>query len=326
MRDEFPTIDNTTQGIEYQIFENVPLHKRGTRVFWPQGSFYFNTQKRVATVTDVKYLSATRIVVAHRAAAKLYLLEVQGDSFRQIDSLLLDSAKYSLNIKRRFGSKRYFHPDLIAVNKNKIYMSEYTDRCSIVSVKGDRLVYEDTIHLGGHGFHGCASDGNNIVFGSIKDGFIASFDPSTKEVTRITTDIDSDKRIKAISIERDYLVMSVDRQTGKPSKEGATVDCWLELHIRDGKKLKRLDSLSLPCTQIDGHCFYKGYHFITSHDGASEKGIILVAQIREKKLVIVKRVFCENFPHGLDALNDQIIYTSYAKSAVVQLELATLLP
>ena len=185
MQPDILSMEDFSQRVEFQIKEDVPTQKKGARVFWPQGSFYFNTQTRVATLTDVKYINENLVVVAHRAAAKLYLVEIRDGSFEILDSLLLDTAKYSLNIKKRFGGQRYFHPDLISTYNNNVYMSEYTDRCCIVNVKGRRLIYEKTIGLGGHGFHGCAADNGRVMFGSIKDGYITSLDPNTYETTKI---------------------------------------------------------------------------------------------------------------------------------------------
>jgi len=311
------TIGSIKQGIEFIIQEDVKSEKHGNNVFWEQGDFFFNNQKRQATVTDVKYVAANLLIVAHRAAAKLYLVELKDQSFSIIDTLLLDTAKYSLNPKKRYGYRRFFHPDLIALHDNTVYISEYTKRCCIVEVIGNRLVYKKTIDLGNTPFHGCFSDNTHAMFGSVKDGCITTLNHHNHKVDKINAHLEPKQRIKTIGVEDDFWVLSIDKLSGKHTEIGSTADCWVKLYRRDKNNLEVLDTLSLPYGQIDGHKFYNHHHFITMHDGNNQCGVIMILKIIANKLSIVKRVACESFPHGIDIMNEQLIYTSYANSSII---------
>ena len=68
--------------MEFIFNETIPK-------FWTQGYFNFGNQKRIATVTDVKFISENKLIVAHRAAAKLYLIELIDNNYIIKDTLLL---------------------------------------------------------------------------------------------------------------------------------------------------------------------------------------------------------------------------------------------
>lgn len=299
------------------LHEEVPSEKQGNTVFWRQGDFFFNNQKRQATVTDVKFVDNETLVVAHRAAAKLYLIKFKNQTFTVIDTLILDTAKRSLNPRKRFNNQRFFHPDLISLHRNTIYISEYTNRCCVVEIQENKLIYKRVIDMGNTAFHGCYTNETHAMFGSVNDGCITTLSHKKYRLAKIDASLQPGQRIKTIGTENDYVILSIDKLSGVHTKAGATADCWVKLYLRKGDELKVLDTIDNPYGQIDGHTFYKGYHFITMHDGNLASGVILILKIIEEKLSIIKRVACASFPHGLDIVNDQLIYSSYANSAII---------
>lgn len=311
--------------MQYVLSENVPSEKKGNNVFWQQGDFYLNNEKRQATVTDVKYISKDTVVVAHRAAAKLYLIRIENNSFTLLDTLLLDTAKRSLNPRKRYNNQRFFHPDLMSVYGDIVYISEYTNRCCLVEIKDNKLIYKKVIDLGNTAFHGCFSDNTYAMFGSVNNGCITTLSHKTKKIGSIDARLEAKQRIKTIGIRNNEVILAVDKISGKHTEAGSTADCWIKLYEKQDDELKLLDTLALPYGQADGYKCYKDLHFITMHDGVAQSGIILILKTKNKKLELIKRVPCESFPHGIDIINDQLIYTSYANSSIIMHPLAELL-
>ncbi len=309
------------------IEEKVPSEKINNNVFWKLGEFYLKDQKRTATITDVKFISENTLVAAHRAAAKLYLIEYNNNKFTIIDTLLLDTAKESWDPIKRYSNRRFFHPDLITLQGNTIYISEYTNRCCIVDIVKNKLVYKKVVNLGRKvSFHGCYSDGNDIMFGCVKTGNITVYNEKPKTIKTLRTETGIGKRIKTIGKEDNYIILGVDQQSGPSIKNpGAIINTWINLYDNQNEKPILLDSLAIPITQIDGHKFYQGSHFFTMHDGTDKTGYICIIKINNQKLNLIKKIPCNHFPHGIDALNDKLIYSSYATSSIIMHDLQELL-
>ena len=127
--------------MQIELIEEVSSKRRLRGIFWKQGEFFFGDQKRVATVTDVKFLEKDRLVIAHRAAAKIYLVDISQETPRVVDSL-------RLRYRGRFR-QRYFHPDLIALDGASLYISAYKNRYAKVRISEDRLELESVRAVGG---------------------------------------------------------------------------------------------------------------------------------------------------------------------------------
>ena len=96
-------------------------------VFWPQGEFAFGSQSREATVTDVKFLNASTLVVAVRNSAKLYLCHrSHATSLRCLDMVQLKCPV----------DASYKHPDLIVLSpdKRRIYVTLYRREIAVVDL------------------------------------------------------------------------------------------------------------------------------------------------------------------------------------------------
>ena len=130
--------------MEYIFNEIIPT-------YWKQGYFSFGSQKRIATVTDVKFISDNKLIVAHRGAAKLFLIEIDNNTYKIIDSLLL-------NI-----DGKYYHPDLISIQNNRIYMTAYTNMSCIVDIIDNKLNIVKLVKIHEYiNYHGCFIM-NNLV-------------------------------------------------------------------------------------------------------------------------------------------------------------------
>jgi len=99
--------------MEFFFKENVSNKKIDDGVYFLQHYFSFGNKKRIATVTDVKFINENKLIVAHRAAAKLYLVEISKNSINILETLILKI------------NGEYFHPDLIAIKENNIYTPDF---------------------------------------------------------------------------------------------------------------------------------------------------------------------------------------------------------
>lgn len=293
-------------GTEYFLESVVPQEPSDDKVFWPQGEFYFYEEKRVATVTDVKFFSKNILVVAHRAAAKLYLVEIKGASYTLLDSITLETN----DPKRKF-----FHPDLISLTKNLIYMSEYTNRCCVVEIIDTKLVLNEVFEIGRKPFHGCFANDQTVFLGSVVNGVIGQFDPQTRESTLRNTDIKKGRRIKTIGKEGDNLLLGLDHISGQTAQPGCRGVSWIILCKLSEDGSDELSSLRFDDSQVDGHANYKNYHFFTMHDGDKKCGKIVVVKVVDNELTIHKTIVCEGFPHGIDINYGKLVYTSYSQSS-----------
>ncbi|MCF2948543.1 hypothetical protein L0668_10530 [Paraglaciecola aquimarina] len=307
---------------ELVIKETVSQKRKLNSVYWLQGEFYLKGQKRIATVTDVKYLSDTLLVVAHRAAAKLYLVKQVQNKFIIIDSLILDTTKYKWNLKDIWRGKRFFHPDLITLVDNRVYMSEYSNRSCMVEVIDNKLVYRETLNIGDCFYHGCFSENKILYLGSVYSNGLTVYNTETGAVSVMPIELEKFHRIKTIGKEAQYFVLGTDKQIGSTTEPEATLETRINLYCFEAGKLNLVDWLELPSTQVDGHKFYDGYHYYSLHNGNKQKGYIGIFKINDKKLKLVKKISCQDFPHGVDIKNNKLIYSCYSQSSIISIDVS----
>jgi hypothetical protein len=296
--------------MEIYFNENRPQKpKKAGDVFWKQGFFYLGKQKRVATVTDVKFVDDTLLIVAHRAAARLYLLEKTDNVYNQVDSIIL-----------RKGSK-FFHPDLITVKNYKVYMTDYTNILTIVDIdKPEKKLERIQLKNIGKCYHGCSHDDTYIYLGGVNVGkpYITLLHTETEQIIHIPFPIKTRiKSLEKITInEKDHLILGID--DGKPTKRTSSV-VLCELNI-DNRSVTIVDRLDLPSSQIDAAAQNRGSFYFCVHI-ENDKGYIYKYHIEDMKLKFDKRVEVSDFPHGLDTIDDVVVYSSYTTSSIKFLDI-----
>lgn len=293
--------------MEYFFKEDVPRNKPSDGgVFWQQQSFPFASQSRVATVTDV-VAHKDMLIVAHRAAAKLYLMEKKDNTYDIIDTLQL-----KIN-----GS--YYHPDLMGINDNLIYMTSYFYDCCIVAIVDKKLIYKTKFKIyNGNYFHGIYVTDKKIYFGSQEPQnghtFLTVHNIHNKNKLKIHTT--NKHRVKAIAEYQNKLFLFGCDNGNSINPNRKNCDSWIDLCKIEGKKTKLLDSIKFNLTQLDGATIWKDYFFVTVHSGIDKCGYIIVGKIENKSLKIIKQVKCHDFPHGIIVHNHKLIYTSYGRSSI----------
>ena len=309
-------------GIEFSIHERFGTRKSRIAVWWGQGEFYLKDKKRVATLTDVKFVSDDLLVAAHRAAAKAYLIQYRDGAFTLLDELRLNTARGCLNPRKRFSPKRFFHPDLMSVSGNLIYMTEYTWRCCVIEIRNNKLRYKKTIGFKNPTLHGCYADSEMILFGSCSNGKICTYNPKTGNKKPIATGLDDGLRIKTIGKEQpNYLLLGTDKITGSTAERGAMAETSISLHRTEGHTFTLLDTFDLPNTQIDGHAYSDGLHYFSIQDAEADTGHLAVFKVENDRLQLVKKIPCHLFPHGLDIRHGKLVYTSYTRSSISVIDL-----
>lgn len=301
-----------------ELIENVPKKRRLPGVFWRQGGFYFYGQKRVATVTDVKFLSEHRLIVAHRAAAKLSLIDISQEPARVIHSLRLGQRE------ERFR-KHFFHPDLMALDGDSLYLSDYSNRYAKVTISKTRLKLEEILSVGDDNYHGCAVDDEEILLGGVRSQQITRVDKRSGSVRHLDVKTSQSRRIKTIGTHNEFYVLSLDKLRGTPESPECRGDAWFSQYSREGDSLTEVDSVLFRDCQIDGHVSAHGLHFVAIHDGVGQCGYIVTLKITDR-IKVVKKTRCDDFPHGLDVYGQKLAYSAYSTSSVHVRPLSDYLP
>jgi hypothetical protein len=293
--------------MDFPFVVNVPDTIQTEGVYWLQGFFKLGKKKRIATVSDIKFFTDTKLIIAHRAAAKLYLAEYSIDNKLNVLSTL------ELNFNNYF-----FHPDLFDIYDNKIYLTDYTNIICIVEIKNDALFYVKSIVLHEYvKYHGIYCNKEIVFVGGVrnkdKNTILTVYNSSNDEIKHIKTNLD--RRIKSISsYGKDKLILCVDFFADYKNN---LVDSSIMLYSLENDKLLLLDFLNLNNYQLDGMAFNNNHFFVTANSIDDECSYIIVGNVdKQKKLNLIKKVHCHDFPHGIDIRNNLLAYTSYAKSSV----------
>ena len=303
--------------MQIPLIEKIPTKHRLFGVSWSQGEFFFGSQKRVATVTDVKFLDEDLLVVAHRAAAMIYLIDVAQEKPRIIDRLRLWS-------RPRF--KRYFHhPDLTAFDGRSLYISAYSDRYAEVLVSQRRLRLKGIKTAVGDHYHGCFVTDDSIYLGGVSTEKIVRVSKRDGSLSYVEVEMDEPRRIKTIGTDSGSFFLSLDRQDGSSTQSGCSGDaCFSQYRMLDDQLLE-VDSVSFERCQIDGAVSAHGLHFLSLQDSVEERGYIVTLKVTDK-LEVVKKTPCEDFPHGLDVNETHLAYSCYSTSSVHVHPLSEFLP
>lgn len=306
--------------IEIKFGDKVSKKRSFFGRYWLQGEFYFNNDKRVATVTDVKFISSDLLVIAHREAAKLFLVKLSESDYEII-------SEKTIRIKWLPSRNRFFHPDLFAVKDNLIYMTDYSNRCAVFELVGDKFIFNNELKVGWHRYHGCYLENDSLLLGSVSDGIIQIIDTKTHCTSQIQFDSQSapinerNVRIKTIGKQEDYLILGLDKRKGKSDRPNNGGDSWVALFEQNDHHLKCVSVIKFENSQLDGHATNMGYHFFTTYDGHRKKGVIKIFKVENAELKVTHSVVCKSFPHGIDILDGKIAYTSYKESSVIVYDL-----
>jgi hypothetical protein len=301
--------------MEYLIKEDDPPQTKckNTDLVWKQGYFSFGNQSRIANLTAVKFITNDILVIAHRAVAKLYLVQVDEKICTTLDSIVL----------KQHG--KYYHPDGMDLYINKVYMTAFTDQCCVVSiVKNKKLVIDKIFEISPSiNYHGVLVNGNELFFGGCNP-------PTDKKTMSITVlnkkgdvlHLDSGffRRIKGISLYKDdfILVVSDDKREGHRNIFHSYVVLYRRTNERE---MVVVDELCIKNSQVDGVSMLNNRWFATLHSADDKCGYIVEGEITPRNTIkFLKNNECGDFPHGIDIFTNNtnkstlMAFTSYGSS------------
>ena len=303
--------------MQIPFIERVPEQRPLFGIFWNQGFFYFGDEKRMATVTDVKFYKDNRLIVAHRAAAKLYLLDTSEAPYPIIHQIRLGA--------RGRVRKNFFHPDLITLEGNSIYLTSYTRQYAKVTLENDRFKQREIQTIGDDHYHGCAFKNGGLLLGGVESNQITRVNLETGTTSTLDLDEKQPRRIKTIAHEGEDFLLSLDHHEGSSAQPECSGHSWFSHCRQEGQCLVKGDSLLFEDCQIDGAVSRGSLHYLSLHNAQSRCGQIVTVG-SEGALKVLKRTPCTSFPHGLDIYDQQLAYSSYSTSSVYIEPLSDFLP
>ncbi len=264
---------------------------------------FTGTHSRNPTVTDVKFISATRLVAANRQAAKLYLIEKGDTGFKMLYTLdtVFDGAPY--------------HTDLFDVYNNTIYATNFTNTACVYKVTDKEIVLENTVKLHTtNKYHG-AQVHNNCVYFTCSQGIstIAKYNIETNVITHITPERIGQSHIKDICFINNYAILLLNSDS--PKEISSTYDGDVALYSVKGGTFKFSCKRSFKGVHFDSVTNKARKVYATAH---SEKdlGIIYVFDVKDNLLQLLETKPVHGFPHGITIYDKTLAYTSYNTSGI----------
>lgn len=281
----------------------------------------FGNQSRQITITDCKFINDNLVIIAHREAAKVYIIEILKSSFNILDSITV------------YSEKTYHYPDLfdIDIKNNKIYIANFTHIISVINiVNNNKLRFDKLIHFDScRVYHGITFHNNNIYLSNSlgqsrkpKKSFVVTV-YNTVNQQKYDLPLEHNMRIKHLAfIDDNYIVALQQYNFNYENTLNISYDALLCLYkIED--TLISIDSIEIPNTHTDSIVYYNNTAFFTCHKH-NIGGYIGYVQIEDNKFKEIHYHKVSDFPHGIHILNDKLMYTSYSKSSFNILDITTL--
>lgn len=264
---------------------------------------FTGTHSRNPTVTDVKFISATRLVAANRQAAKLYLIEKTTSGFHILHTLdtVFDGIPY--------------HTDLFDVYNNTIYATNFTNTACVYKIIDDTIVFQKTLLLHKtNKYHG-AQIHNNCVYFICSQGIstIAKYNIDTKLITNITPDRIGQSRIKDICFVNNCAILLLNSDS--PKEFSSTYDGEVALYSVKGDSFQLHVKRSFKGVHFDSVTKKANNIYCTAHS-ESEQGVIYVFEVKDNILRLLETKPVHGFPHGITIYDKTLAYTSYNTSGI----------
>jgi hypothetical protein len=265
---------------------------------------FTGTHSRNPTVTDVKFISATRLVTANRQAAKLYLIEKTTSGFHILHTLdtVFDGAPY--------------HTDLFDVYNNTIYATNFTNTACVYKIIDDTIVFQKALILHPtNRYHGVQVRGNTVFFTSASGiSHITIYNPDTNGIKHILPEAIGTNKIKDICFINDTQVVLL-LNTDTPCDSPKNYDAYIALYRFSYQNFKYIQKISLKNIQLDSAIYKNGHVYVTAHSPI-EHGLLLKCSTKDSIVTVLEKQAVQNFPHGIDIHEKTLAYTSYTTSGI----------
>jgi hypothetical protein len=265
---------------------------------------FTGTHSRNPTVTDVKFISATRLVAANRQAAKLYLIEKGDTGFKILYTLdtVFDGISY--------------HTDLFDIVNNTIYATNYTNTACVYKIIDTTIVFQKTLKLHAENkYHGVQAHNNKVFFTpAIGISKIAIYTPETETLMHVLPERIGTNRIKDICFINNYQVILL-LTTDTPCEYPKEYDGFIALYTFSSTGFKYHMKTVFKNTHLDSVIGKNNKFYATAH--SSEKnGILLVCEIKDNIIQLLETKSVHGFPHGITIYDKTLAYTSYNTSGI----------
>lgn len=269
---------------------------------WPQGIFNTNGYTRLATVTDVVQVAPQLAVVAHRAAGKVYLLDLT--NFTVLQTLPVVQ-----------------HPDKLMFfpSQHLVLMTNYTNTITSVIFQQNplSLIPGPMFTISGCTLHGIQlyPQINHIILGGCTEKahgpLIIARIENNKTITSVATlKMPRPCRVKDVwCLSKTEMICAIDHRGPNHQQ-----DSWVVRVMLEHGQLREIACLSLPNTQVDGMINNGSVALIAAQHLAD--GYIIELQIQD--CVELRRFKTRGFPHGIILIDGYLLYTSYSDSCVVR--------
>lgn len=284
------------------IIINEPFTKYALKIY--QGQKW-----RYASMTDVKFINKDYIIAAHRYACKIYSIHLlnENNEYEIIDTCIMT-----------YNNHPYQTESFVICN-NKIYMLSFSNILTIIDILPNyKLKQIKSIQLNNNNisFHGIALKANHIYLTpsnkSIGTEYILSFNIHNETITNVSS-LGENIRVKGLSfLPNDRIIVLINYKTNTSMIEkGHIFDGAIRLYTND---FTLLDAIEVPQTHFDMVINKENVFYATGAD--VENGYIYKGIINDDKITNLTLHEVNNFPHGIDILEDRIIYTSYLTSGI----------
>lgn len=294
-----------------EIIIQEPLNKFAIKLY--QGSRW-----RYPSMTDVKFLDNQYIIAAHRFSGKIYSIHIDEEkqSFTIIDRIQL-----------MHKNKPYQTESFIIVD-NTIYMISFSNIITFIDILPNyhlqqkktflKLVSQDIP------FHGITKK-EHVVYVSpsrkqIGTEYILSYNTFTNQVSNVAT-LGENIRVKSLAfLSNGLIVVIVNFKEDTSMIE--TSHCFNgEIRLYSNEFIL-LDYVDVPYTHFDCICNDNCNFYAT---GANlQNGYIYNGKVNENKIESLYAYEVNDFPHGIDILDNKIAYTSYTTSGIHIIDKSTL--
>jgi hypothetical protein len=274
-------------------------------------TIYLGSQKRHPSVTDIKFINNELIVVAHRYASKVYLIEIVNNKHRIIDTIITEYEN-TLHLTESFQ-----------LYNNKIYLICYSEYLFIIDIiNNNKLKILTRIKLNNDKtpYHGIKINKGYLYLSPSNEitnnkNNVVKFNLKTNTFEFMNRgDILDSYRMKDIIFMNDNLIVSPIVYKVKDSMYNKNFITNASICLFTFPQFKLLDKIEFTNIHFDLGINYNNHFLITAQD--KDGGFIYIGKVNNNKLENITKKPIKPFPHSLDIYNDKLAYVSYGTSSV----------
>jgi hypothetical protein len=271
-------------------------------------TLYFGTRTRYATMTDVSFVSDTRIVAAHRYGRKLHVIDIDlpTGSHTIISSYDLHAMQEGIH-----------QPEMLEIVGNQVFMICYSPMLFIFDLSSSGILTKvasfqlNSVRTPYHGIQ----HHNGFLY--LTPSNKSHGDDRIVKFKIADNSIDYAKsfgiRIKDIGFCESGDVILIGNYKGKKAMidPGSTFNATIRVC---NSQFEETDRREFPLTHFDAVAVRGNDFYATASD--MEGGWIYCGTVKDGKIETLDKQGVSDFPHGINILGDILAYTSYATSSI----------